>query len=123
MQRDQTLCVRAQRAPAINAAGFISPKQMVCLWDTDEHLRICELRIVSRQDRYNHLSHLPYSDGALCADWMKRPLRKPLGIYARLATVYGFRSREMHLHVLRQFQQISGQQWAADWAREIGGGR
>jgi hypothetical protein len=123
MQRD-----RARGAPAVEMAcqskpNSLSAKLMVCLWNTDEDLKISDLLILSLQDRYEHLSRLQCSDGAICSDWMKRPLRNPLGIYARMATVYGFASREIHLQALRQFQQIRGQRWAFDWAREIGGGR
>ena len=104
---------RAQRAPA-GASHSVVPipaRNMVALWNTNSSLRISEFQIVDRQERYDHLRHLEYSGGAVATDWMKRPLWNPVGLYARLATEYGFAGDDIHRVVLNEFQKVSGQSY------------
>ena len=108
---------RAQRAPAgaSMAVSLIAPRNMVALWNTDPNLRISEFKIHDREQRFDHLRQLEYSSGAVSSDWMKRPQWNPVGLYARLATEYGFADDHVHRVVLKEFQKVRGQLWASEW--------
>jgi hypothetical protein len=102
---------------------MIDPQKMIVLWDSDDEFRITKLRVVNIDEQTPQIDNLPASAGACDEGWLesgRRVVNTPLGLYAHLATAYGFKSREQAIQILREFQKVSGQDWARQLARAAG---
>lgn len=85
------------------------------MWNTDDNLRVTDLRIVERGMSLGSLTWLTNSAGACDDGWMDGgPLSNPMGLFLWLSTAYGFASRGVVYDVLRKFGKIDGQEWVDD---------
>ena len=100
---------------------MINPKNMIALWDTDAQWHVTKVTVVEKSKQNNATDRLPASAGACDAGWMAgNALETPLGLYAHLATTYGFSTTKVAQSALREFAKVEGQEWAIELLERVG---
>lgn len=101
---------------------MIPAEEMIALWDSDDEMRVTKLIVIRKDDQNRQTNKLPASSGSCDAGWMEgNDLDTPLGLFAYIATTYGFNNRETAAEVVRQFSKVEGASvWAQSLLRRMG---
>jgi hypothetical protein len=102
----------------------LATHRTIILWSSDPERprdeRITEVLICNKDEQPTGADRLHSSRGSCDADWLNGdPCNSPLGIWAMMATIYGFASEAAKIEALREFTKIRGQDWAVWMLREV----
>lgn len=96
---------------------MVPAEEMIALWDSDDDGLVTKLIVIRQADQNSQTDKLPASSGACDAGWMEgNELDTPMGLFAYIATSYGFKDRETAARAVREFGKVQG---AAVWAQSL----
>ena len=83
-------------------------------WMCNEDDRVNKLIVISSNNMTDEIdSQYDYWDGNCSKGWGKGDFRTtPAGLFAYIASEYGFQSRETAYNALKEFSKIRNQSWA-----------
>ena len=97
-----------------SSVAKIPVSEMVAAWQLDKRNRISKFSIYRLSEFTQEVSARYVSSlGAGTKSWGGRDFRtRPSGLFAYIASEYGFDSRETAYGVLEEFCRVKGQKWA-----------
>jgi hypothetical protein len=120
-----TSTIQSERTYIMDMNRFaLATHRTIILWGSDPERprdeRITEVLICNKDEQPTGADRLHSSRGSCDADWLNGdPCNSPLGIWAMMATIYGFASEAAKIEALREFTKIRGQDWAVWMLREV----